>query len=378
MTSVVQTIAPRGILLVSQRAGHRVGGKAISHPSSATASLARLESLLVDQGAVLVADAEEGIGDGRLLVSFQKQGFDEARRIGLIRRVTFDTLTTDITLRSNLISVYRETFGGEEWREWTRCSRRGCERHYSQAETDDLDPPGRCQCGWRGPLKPFHTPEAVHAKLAAELAKPVSSCCYLRLDNERVGGFSWGYVTSADAAVRTLVAEPEIQFVLGGRMRGLLASADVPDGPSAIYYHSELGVPQRGRSLSLLRAMLQRSLHFAYELGARFVVSRTSRQSHIYPIVVGLGMRELFSYTDTAGTLAPIAYNAKAITGPRNVGADDRVVLGGALQPILRIFMTSSDRGLAVRIAHTLRQRRNVAEVDRLSGAETSPHGGML
>ncbi len=331
------SLTPRGCLIVAE--------------PSPPFDIRAIESALARSGLLLAADVELACGAGpRVVATFQLRGGEESRLIGLLRRVTYADLERDAVLRQGLVTAYRAVFGGEEWREWARCVRLGCGRQYSRQECEALDPPDRCVCGWSEPLAAFHTAEQVLARLRSELGDPAASCCYVRPGRDgAVDGFMWGYDADVDRLAVALLSGEQVapgQSALRGQLRDLVAQVEGGEPAGPVYYQSELGVAEGVRSLSLVRGLFTRVLQCASARGARVVVTRTSTRSSAYRLLLGIGMRVLYTYPPCDGGAAGVPAD----------GAERRIVLGGDIRQILSIFCGESDRRLAVRIARELRR----------------------
>jgi hypothetical protein len=151
--------------------------------------------------------------------------------------------------------------------------------------------------------------------------------------------------------------------------------------PGRIYYQAQIGALEEVRSFGLLRGLFHRALQFAADHGTGIVVTRTSPRTSVYPLLVGIGMRIVYRYDEAlaagpsgetatgsatdaalggesgatnAADATDTAETADASAGRRGV---QRVVLAGALDAMLRLFYTESDRRVIVQIAHQLRQQ---------------------
>ncbi len=342
-----------------------------------------LEHQLLRSGLLLASDPEQ-IGDDwpRTLATFQKRGGEEAHLIGSLQRVEWPAVEASVSVQDGIVATYREVFGGDEWHEWVRCTRPGANHHYSQREAALLSPPNQCICGWPRPLQSFHTHETVLEKLHHDLARQPVSCCYLKINQEdAVEGFTWGYLAEADDVAHMLAAGQggRVCDCLRERIGSLVTDVDgdhshtaVPSSPATrVFYHSELGVRNSVRSLSLARGLFHRAFQFAYDHGASIVVLRTSMTSPAYDISKGLGMRTLYRYTDaSAMSAAELQFSSSA--DPRHTRhrkaqrslssvleqqADTRVVVGGDLKRMLQFLGGESDRRLVMRMLHAKRGR---------------------
>ncbi|HEU5342824.1 MAG TPA: hypothetical protein VFU60_00630 [Ktedonobacterales bacterium] len=344
----------------------------------------QLTRALLEHGLELVDDPRIIAEDWpRTLLIWRRRSPSETQRSGVAQRIVWSQLAQDRPLQRRLVTTYQEVFGGEEWREWVRCVRPGCERHYSRAQAQALQPANRCVCGWREPLQPFHRAEDVLARLYRDLTPSDTSCAYIRFGDvaevsaeaahERtVAGFAWGYLTDAYRLTRTLLPAvagdddtSAARDELAGKLDGLLQQAQRDDNPPVIYYHAEIGVVDRARSLNLTRYLFERSLRFARAQGADVVILRTSLRSPVFRLLTGLDMRPLYWYADAeqaehlraarvgAARLAPESADADLESQ-----VDERVVLWGDVAALLNIFSTHSDFRLAGRIARGLRAAR--------------------
>lgn len=317
-------------------------------------SLEDLEGRLLQSGLLLAADALRIDGTWQYTVAvFQHRRGDESRLSGVLLRLTGAQIKGSAPLRQAVSAAYREIFGGEEWREWVRCTRPGCDHHYSRREADALADE-RCVCGWPHPLVPFHTADSIHAKLQEEMADDTLSRCYVRMGKANdVTAFIWGYITSVDDVAATLASQgDEFTFErLRNEMLALIEAADGGDQAPYVYYQSEIGSLESVRSLSLARALFYRVCRFAYDSGVRVIVTRTTRQSSAYPLLAGIGMKTLYDYaTPTRPS------DATDVAGVRGNSTDDqRIVLGGDVRQLVEMICSDSDRRIALRVARHLR-----------------------
>jgi hypothetical protein len=296
------------------------------------------------------------IEDGwpRVLATFQARGRSESRLIGVLRRVTRSQLEDSASLRQDLCVAYREGFGGEEWHEWARCGSLRCDRRYSRSEAEALGPAGLCDCGWPQPVQPFHSNRQIMEKAYTELGDDGNSCCYIRDAAGAVGGFAWGYHTSIDPLALALTSQTgDTAWEISTRLQHWLASSGLAHCKDHLYYHSEEAVLEGIRSLSLTRALFHRSLQLAADRGAHVVVLRTSMRSAAYALLIGIGMKVIYRYHSSDGTL-PVDLHASYGTEH-----ETRVVLGGNLRQILSLLSQESDRQVAARIAHHLKRERS-------------------
>lgn len=338
-------LAPRGFLIVNEPATDGTGG-------------------LVDDlqrelaGAGLLREADDLRAEDtwpRIIATFQQRPSDEVKHTGILRRATSGDLQRHAALRQGLIATYRDVFGGDEWREWVRCTRPGCGRHYSQQDVRALTPPDRCACGWHEPLVPFHTAASVLAKVRQELADDDMSCCYLRVSREeRVEAFGWGYISSVEHLLPALA--PAGQRAAHDALRMSfdvwLARMGMTAEHAPVYYHSELGVLEHARSLSLGCELFRRGLQFAYDRGVQAVMLRSSLLTNASPICFGLGMQVLYRYDRPREA----CLDRRDIYPTMAVPTDDnRVILGGDVRQLLEVFARESDRRLALRVGHRLR-----------------------
>jgi hypothetical protein len=335
---------------------------------------------LIASGLELMMDPETVADDWpRIVMTWRRRTPSEAMRSGVAHRIDWKRLAHDRVLQGQLAAAYQEVFGGEEWCEWVKCVRPGCERQYSHEQTLALQPPNRCVCGWHEPLVPFHPPEVVLASVYQDLIPSDSSCAYFRFDDAEttdeglmVGGFAWGYLTDPYRLARTLIPvaprDPDAiaRTQLAHTFTSLLRQEHRRDNPAVIYYHSILGVLKQTRSLSLTRYLFERGLHFARERGAKVVILRTSVRSQVFPLLTGLGMRPVYWYAGdqqperwqeirTPKALAQLEHGELGRPFP----VDERVVLSGQISALLGIFSTHSDFRLAGRIARGLRAARS-------------------
>ncbi len=316
--------------------------------------LEHLEDTLLRAGLLLAADdlTIDGVWQHTVSV-FQRRRGDESRLSGVLRRITGAQVRGSKPLQQALSTAYREIFGGDEWREWVRCTRPGCGKHYSRREAEAL-PEERCLCGWPHALEPYYTADSIHAKLRAELADDSSSRCYVRMGEANdVTAFIWGYITSAEDVTETLA--PVGDALAFGRLHGeILALIEAAGGTGQapdIYYQSEIGSLEAVRSLSLARALFYRVCRFAYDSGVYVMVTRTTRQSSAFPLLAGIGMKTLYDY-------ATASYSSDATDMPVDSSHstdDQRIVLGGDVRQILHMICTESDRRIALRVARYLR-----------------------
>lgn len=321
--------------------------------------MTHLQASLAAHGLLVCAD-HEAVADGwpRALATFQRCGVEETRQIGLLRRVTLRDIECNHRLQRELFTTYRNVFGGEEWREWVRCTRPGCGRYYGKQEVLELQPRGMCECGWHEPLVPFHTLESVLTKLRRELADEVSSCCHVRNDLDgKVEGFSWGYMTTLPKLLDTLLPAPD-ERARATLSTGLVAwynERGLIDMNAPIYYHSELGVMEHVRGLALGCAFFHRAMQFAYDQGVETVIIRSSPRTNASPICFGLGMQVLYRYDEPYddGIDKWDVFPAADDDSP-----DGRIVLAGDVRRLLQVFSKESDRRLAVHIGRRLRMGR--------------------
>ncbi len=338
-----------------------------------TINVNQLARDLIENGMEQIADPEYIADDWpRTLMIWRRRTPSEAMRSGVVQRIGWAQLAHDYPLQRQLISAYQYIFGGDEWREWVRCARPGCGRHYSRAETVALDPPNRCRCGWREPLVPYHPAQDVLARLYQDLTPSETSCAYFRFGDvdvegvdRGVGGFAWGYLTDPYRLARALLPVladdhlAEKREDLAHRLNYLLHRTHRRDNPAAIYYHADSGVVENTRSLSLTRYLFERSLQFAREQGADVVILRTSLRSPAYRLLTGLGMRPLYWYSGEPRTEPQHTTNQDAGEVEASSVIDERVVLWGEVNALLNIFSTHSDFRLAGRIARGLRAARD-------------------
>ncbi len=337
----------------------------------------QIEELVREAGLTLATDARVIEGDWpRTLTLWRRRSQGDVTKGGVARRLTWESLVISERLQEQVVSAYQDVFGGEEWGEWMRCTRPGVHHTYSRAAAQALNPQNQCACGWPEPLVLYHPAEDVLARLYRDLTPADTSAAYFRYthvagDAEASGeaadsveqngigaveGFSWGYLTDTYRLSRILRPEDEhagpTRDHLQRRLLDLLATIGDRDNPTAIYYHSELGVREDMRSLSLTRVMFERGLRFAAERGARAVVLRTSKRSPVYRLLTGLGMRPIYWYASEGDAVSTreAAPDAALISQ-----LDDRLLLAGDSQTLLDIFATISDTRLAVRIVRGLR-----------------------
>lgn len=317
-------------------------------------SLDDMEESLLRAGLLLAADTLTIDGVWQYTVAvFQRRRGDESRLSGVLRRLTGAQIAGSLPLRQAMSAAYREIFGGEEWREWVRCTRPGCDHHYSRREADALVDE-RCVCGWPHPLVPFYTTDSIHAKLQEELANDSLSRCYVRMGKASdVTAFIWGYITSVDDVAATLASEgDEVTFQhIRDETLALIEEAGGSDQAPYIYYQSEIGSVESVRSLSLARALFYRVCRFAYDSGVGVLVTRTTRQSSAYPLLAGIGMKTLYDYA------SPVcSSDGTDIGAGRGQSTDDqRIVLGGGVRQLLQMICSESDRRIALRVARHLR-----------------------
>lgn len=350
-----------------------------------TINVHQLARDLLESGLELVTDPEYIADDWpRSLLVWRRRSPSEAQRSGVVQRIGWEQLAVDRPLQRQLISAYQYIFGGDEWREWVKCMRPGCGRHYSRAEALALDPPDRCVCGWNQSLAPYHPAQDVLARLYQDLTPAETSCAYFRFGDvdvegmeREVGGFAWGYLTDPYRLARTLLpVTPKDQFSekrlgLARALHTLLHRAPRTggrDNPPVIYYHADSGVVEQTRSLSLTRYLFERSLQFALEQGAETVILRTSLRSPAYRLLTGLGMRPMFWYsgeprTEPQRAARPGDAQVRAGAAGASPEIDERVVLWGEVSALLNIFSTHSDFRLAGRIARGLRAVRDESEL---------------
>jgi hypothetical protein len=292
----------------------------------------------------------------RIIATFQQRPSDEIKHTGILRRATAGDLQRHASLRQGLIATYRDVFGGDEWREWVRCTRPGCGRHYSQQDMRTLTPPDRCVCGWHEPLVPFHTAASVLAKVRQELADDDMSSCYLRVSgDERVEAFGWGYISSVERLLPMLTpaGQRPAHEALRTSFDAWLAGMNTTAERAAVYYHSELGVLEHSRSLSLGCELFRRGLQFAYDRGVRAVMARSSPLTNASPICFGLGMQVLYRYDRPHDACLDTRDIYPTVDRPTD---DNRVILGGDVRQLLEVFAGESDRRLALRVGHRLRE----------------------
>lgn len=347
----------------------------------------QMEQQLLHSGMVLASDPEN-IGDDwpRTLATFQKRGDEEAHLIGALQRVDWPAVESNVSRQEHIVATYREVFGGDEWHEWVRCTRPGANHHYSQREAALLSPPDRCLCGWSRPLQPFHTYDTVLEKLHHEIACQSTSCCYMRINSEdAVEGFTWGYLAEVDDVAHMLAGDhggracDELRRHIGALVSDVdgnpLHTAESSPRRTRIFYHSELGVRNSARSLSLARGLFHRAFQFGYDQGASVVVLRTSINSPAYDISMGLEMRTLYRYAEATGTSVGSQHDHDGPQQPsttqhnrhrkaqRELSSileqqpDTRVVVGGDLKRMLRHLGGESDRRLVMRMLHAKRGR---------------------
>lgn len=339
----------------------------------------RIAELVSEAGLTLATDARIIEGDWpRTLTLWRRRSPSDVAKGGIAQRLTWEGLAISERLQELVVSAYQEVFGGAEWGEWARCTRPGAHHAYSRAAVAALNPPNQCVCGWPEPLVMYHPAEDVLARLYRDLTPADTSAAYFRFASapensgegvettdsvERDGisaveGFSWGYLTNTYRLARNLRPEDEhtgpTRDHLQRQLLDLLATLGARDNPSAIYYHSELGVREGMRSLSLTRVLFERGLRFAAERGARAVVLRTSKRSPVYRLLTGLGMRPIYWYAPEGDADAAFAREAAPDAAPIS-RPDDRLLLAGDSQTLLDIFATISDTRLAVRIVRGLR-----------------------
>jgi hypothetical protein len=338
-------LTPRGFLIVSEPATDGTDG-------------------LVDDlqrelaGAGLLREADDLHAEDtwpRIIATFQQRPSDEIKHTGILRRATAGDLQHHAGLRQGLIATYRDVFGGDEWREWVRCTRPGCGRHYSQRDVRTLTPPDRCVCGWHESLAPFHTAASVLEKVRRELTDDDMSCCYLRVSREeRVEAFGWGYISSVEHLLPALAPQDQraAHEALRTSFDAWLARMGMTAEHAAVYYHSELGVLEHARSLSLGCELFRRGLQFAYDRGVRAVMLRTSPLTNAAPICFGLGMQVLYRYDRPRDACLDIRDIYPTVDMPTD---DNRVILGGDVRQLLEVFARESDRRLALRVGHRLR-----------------------
>lgn len=340
-------LAPRGFLIVSEPATDGL--------------MDDLQRALAGAGLLREAD-DLRVEDTwpRIIATFQKRPPDEVKHTGILRRTTAGDLQRHASLRQGLVTTYRDVFGGDEWREWVRCTRPGCGRHYSQREARAFTPPERCVCGWDEPLVPFHTAASVLTKVRQELADDETSCCYLRVArDERVEAFGWGYIASIEHLLAMLAPTDQraMQATLRTSFGAWLAGMNTTAEHAAVYYHSELGVLEHTRSLSLGCELFRRGLQFASDRGVGAVMLRTSPLTNAAPICFGLGMQVLYRYDRPHDP----CLDARDIYPTADVPTDDnRVILGGDVRQLLEVFAGESDRRLALRVGHRLRVGKGV------------------
>lgn len=342
---------------------------------------------LMASGLELVTDPEY-IGEDwpRALLVWRRRSTAEAHRYGVVQRVEWPHLEQDIPLQRQLITSYQEVFGGEEWREWVRCVRPGCGRHYSRAQFQALQPQWECLCGWDEPLVPYHPAQEVLRRLRRDLTPAESSCAYIRYgdvdataEERRVGGFAWGYLSDPRRLAHTLLPDqpgaPADARVEEARKTLMHAIDDVVqqtqespqeptqgrDNPAVIYYHAEIGIVASARNLGLAFYLFERSLRFAWERGAQIVMLRTAPRSQAHRLVTGLGMRTIYRYSDDqpAQQSEMATSPLEAAHGGSVLGAttevDDRVVMWGRISTLLETFANHSDTRLVGYMARGLR-----------------------
>ncbi|WIG60548.1 MAG: hypothetical protein OJF49_003296 [Ktedonobacterales bacterium] len=344
LTWLASLLEPRGYLIYSE--------------PDADSALGGVEKQMIEAGLLLAAEPEI-IEDAwpQVVFIFQNRSKAESHAIGVLQRFTWPMLEHDPDLRHSTVEAYREAFGDIEWREWLRCTRPYCGRHYGREEAALLKPPHRCICGWSEPLEPYYSEEMVLEKLAKELGDDERSCCYLRQNTDGViAAFGWGYLTDDETIITALQPPRDHLENLRASVRQWLQSVRgfSSDGEQ-IYYHSEEAVLKGTRSLSLTRALFHRALQFAWGRGACLVVLYTSPQSGAYALLTGIGMQILHRYDARQ-------YSEESLLSPSETlgesEPDERVVLGGEIAHLLGILSRESDRQIAVRIAHRLREER--------------------
>lgn len=310
---------------------------------------------LADAGCVLSCDVQH-IEDtwSWAFSTYQHCPGDEARLAGNLRSIDLAEAIRPPVL-GDLVTTYRDVFSGDDWDEWMRCASPECDRHYSKRQVSLLPDVERCLCGWPEPLVPFHTAESVTEKLRVELADPDVSCCYIRTSPQTsVAGFIWGYIDSADALVAMLTEGlgKATHDRLHAEVLSLLDEHDPNSTHAEVYYQSEIGVAEGTRSLSLFRWLCLRAAEFAEDRSRVVTVTRTSRLSSAYPLLLGLGMRVLLAYDSVHSE------HDMQLNGDREGTGDPRVVLGGSVQQMAKLFATESDRKLALRIARQMPRSR--------------------
>lgn len=277
---------------------------------------------------------------------YQRWPAAELHLAGRLDRYTLAELTTAPQL-DGLVETYREVFSGDDWQEWVRCVDPACGKQYSKEQLNGFVDPERCPCGCEQALIPFHSSQSIVAKLSREL-KSAASCCYLAVnDADGVDGFSWGYITSVEPLVTELLEGLPARATtsLGVSVQDLIHEVTGSVATEDVYYHSEIGIAGRARGSSLFRWLCLRVLETVDDQGAHVVLARTSRASSAYPMLLGVGMRQLFAY-DEGVPQSDLA----------DLTRDQRVILGGNVQEMLRIFSQEPDLKLVIR--NTLKRVR--------------------
>lgn len=361
---VVGVAGSEGLHGVAQWLGQFVESRGYLIVGSAARSFSApgLTALMRASGFVLARDADSAVAGSErwALTTYENCGREESALTGDVHQLTLADIERPDVFTS-MVEIYQEVFSGDDWHEWMRCTRPGCGRQYSRREVDEVLVGGRCLCGASESLVHFHSPAEINAKMRAELADPERSRCYVRTsEGNAVDGFIWGYIAPKEAIAHELTRQLGAGAIdaLDAEMSDLLKSYSTVAGDARVYYQSEIGVAERTRSLSLFRWLCRRVLEFADDQQVAVVVTRTSRASSAYPLLLGIGMRTILQYDDSGSLSGDGAAPADASGAAERPERDQRVVLGGSVRDIMQVFSRESDRRLALRIARNMPRQR--------------------
>jgi hypothetical protein len=319
--------------------GYLVSGE----PLAATRGV-DLETSLLHADLLLAADQRRIEADWSWsLTRWQLRPGDSSRLTGKLREITLDDLERQVSLRQALVTCYRETFGGDEWREWMRCI--ACGRHFSRGEYESLLPPDQCVCGAEQSLSLFYSTQDVLAEILLHLRDAPNSRLYVRMGPpNRIEAFAWGSVARPKRVVSRLL--PHVDEVEQGRLQEALTEAQhrigIEDPAEPILHLAYVGALEHVRSLSLLRSLFARMCQFALDRGAKVIVAETITPIPAYTLLAGLGMETVFAYPHL-----PLNAQSSRLD-------ESGVILLGSTCSLLAQVSHISERRLALHLARSI------------------------
>ncbi len=130
----------------------------------------------------------------------------------------------DPSMVRSIVSVYRETFGGEPWNEGWLCPLCGAIFPLK----DKLGICGSCVSHGKKVLLTEYWPVGkVTSDLYHEMSKPGALCCVAK-NRDRVIGFAWGYKISTDAKLDNYLEAPGLHDLMAGDFFYLDETAVLP------------------------------------------------------------------------------------------------------------------------------------------------------